>query len=276
MPSTRIKHPEWIASHEPTNYPFEDDATLVNDEGDILFPGTFLDAAFHPVGGQARMYVSRITITSTQATIVIGDRTSTDKAFGTFELAQPPDQLRFVDSSDRPAGLIVSDTIRMSIFQSWSVGDHEFLLSQTALVAACCMPQPEIGVRGIQLDDGSVLTGDVYIVGDEGVVLSCEEVEVDGECDGVTEMRHTIRVDIVGDPLWRRRECAPGFFTTPQFLQTITFQKGASWLKCGPGQFGDLKVVAGNTNSEDTILRVRPAEAGLIIEAVGEKLEDVR
>ena len=163
----------------------------------------------------------------------------------------------------------------MSVFQSWSVGEHLFEPDQTGFVAACCMPTPEVGVRGVLLDDGSVLTGDVYLVGDNGVILSCDSVVAPPKCGTPETVQYTVRVDVVGDPLWRRKECSPGFFDTPRFLKQVTFQRGATSVTCGPGNYGDLKLVVGNKAAEDTILRVRPTEQGLIVEVVGEKLEDI-
>jgi len=276
MAITRIKHPEWRDSHEPTKYPFEDDATLSNDEGATLFSDTFLDAAFYPVGGEANGFLAKVTITPTTATLWYGDDGDIQRAFGSFDLATPPDQLRLTDTFGRPAGLLVSESIRMAIFQSWAVGDHIFTQDQTGFVAAVCMPAPEIGVRGIVVDDGTVMNGDVYIVGDEGVVLSCEESQLPGDCNEPSKVVYTIKVDIIGDPLWRRRECAPGFFSTPNFLESVTFQKGARSLRCGPGELGNIRFVVGNTAATDTILRVRPIDQGVLLEAVGERLEDIR
>jgi hypothetical protein len=271
----RIESPEWRDSHEPTKYPFFDEATLVNENGLLLFPDTFLDAAFYPVGGQANGYLSQVSITSTEATLWYGDDGERQRASGKLPLASPPEQLQFVDAFERPAGLLVSEEIRMAVFQSWPVGDHEFTREQTGLVAAVCMPTPELGVRGIMADDGTVLNGDVYLVGDEGIVLTCEEVEIPGDCQSPATVAHQIKVHVVGDPLWRRRECAPGFFTTPRFLQQLTFQRGAQLLQCGPGNGGNVRLLVGNTAAEDTILRIRTIDEGVLIEAVGERLENI-
>jgi len=271
----RRKHPEWRASHDPTKYPFQDNATLTNEDGDFLLANTFLDAAFYPVGGGVRGYLSRVIITATTATLWYGDEDEELRAFGEFELVSPPDQLRFVDEHGRPAGLIVSEPLRMSVFQSWGVGEYIFEPDETGFVAACCMPTPEVGVRGVLLDDGSVLTGDVYLVGDNGIILSCDSVVVPAECGVPEQTQYTVRVDVVGDPLWRRRECAPGNFETPRFLNKITFQKGGQHHVCGPGNYGDVKLTVGNKAAKDTILRVRPTEQGLIVEVVGERLEDI-
>ena len=272
----RVKHPEWRKSHEPTKYPFNDNATLVNDDGAFILNNTFLDAAFYPVGGSARGYLSRVIITATTATLWYGDDDEEERAYGEFELVAPPNELRFIDTFGRPAGLTVSESLRMSVFQSWSIGEYLFEPDQTGLVAACCMPTPELGIRGVLLDDGSVMTGDVYLVGDNGVILSCSVAELSSDCSDEPLRQHTIRVDIVGDPLWRRRECSPGSFETPRFLKTLTFQRGQRHLTCGPGNYGDIKMIVGNKLAEDTILRVRPTEQGLYMEVVGERLEDIR
>ena len=45
---------------------------------------------------------------------------------------------------------------------------------------------------------------------------------------------------------------------------------------CGPGDFGDIKITVGSQDAADTILRVRAVPEGLVFEAVGERLEDIR
>lgn len=271
----RIKHPEWLESHEPTNYPFADDATLANDDGATLFPETLLDAAFYPVGGSSGGYVSRIEITTTAAIIWYGDNADNYRAYGKFDLGSPPDVVRVLDTYGRPAGMLVSESVRLAIFQSWSVGVYDFTVDQTGLVAAVCMPAPEIGLRGIQADDGTVLTGDVYIVGDDGVRVTCREQELPASCGVASRTVNVLRVDLLGDPLWRRRECAPGFFTTPRFLEQVVFQQGPRSLQCQPSN-GNVRIIAANDLATDTVLRIRPINEGIQIEAVGERLEDIK
>jgi hypothetical protein len=277
MPSNRIKHPQWRESHEDTKYPFEDNATLSNDAGTELPANTFLDAAFYPVNGRGGMYISRVVVTTEEVTIYIGDIATPDRCFGTFSLLDPPDEVRIVDEYGRGAGIMVSEALRLSVFQSWGVGEHLFEVFQLGFVAACCMPVPAIGVQGILLDDGTLVTGDAWIVGENGVVLTCEEVSLDSDCDEATvDTQYAIRVDIVGDPLFRRTLCAPGLFETPRFLESITFQKGGKTLQCGPGELGNVNIGVSSHTAPDTILRVRAVKEGMIIEAVGEQLRDIR
>lgn len=225
-----IRHPEWRDSHEPTKYPFGQDCTLINEAGDVIFETTFLDATFYVIGAQEGLYLSRISVDVDNVTIWVGDPIVAQLAYGTFTRAEPPDELRFVDNYGRPAGLLVSESIRMALFSSWPAGDHDFLPTQTQFVARCCHALPMVGVRGFELDDGSILTGDVWLVGDDGVVLSCDSVDEEGACGEEVTATTAVRVDIVGDSLFRRKLCsAPDFFETPHYLQTVTF--------CAPGLF---------------------------------------
>jgi hypothetical protein len=260
-----------------TKYPFEDDATLANEFGRSFEESTFLDAAFYPVGGRAGLYISQVEITNTLATITVGDSDNDSRCSATFTLGSPPDELRFIDGVGRGAGVLISESLRLAVFQTWAVGIHEFGSTETGFVTACCMPVPAIGVQAIQLEDGTLLSGDVWIMGDDGVVLSCDTVELPLDCDPDTEeIQYVIRVDIVGDPLFLRKVCAPGRFETPRFLERITFQKGGKSYQCGPGELGNINISPSTHTAEDTILRVRATAEGLVIETAGEKMKDIR
>lgn len=267
----RTLHPEWRNYHDTTKYPFADSATLSNSEGDFIGETIFLDAIFYPIGGTERIYLSQVVVTNDQATLIIGDENTDTLASATFNLVAPPDELRFTDSFGRPAGLIVSESNRLATFQSWSLGTHLFDNTQTEFAARVAVPTPEIGVRGIILEDDTVFADDIWIVGDDGVVVRHETLTVakEGFTDE-TETLEIIRVDVVGDPLFRRRLCA-NVFETPRFLRTITFQHGSEEVVCGPDELGDMKVSVGSQDTPDTVLRIRTTPAGIKFEAVGER-----
>jgi hypothetical protein len=115
------------------------------------------------------------------------------------------------------------------------------------------IPTPEVGVRGFLTEAGALLTGDVWWVGERGIV-----VRDDGG---------TVRVDVVGDPLFARRLCFPlGLFATPRFIRTIN--------RLPPGPDGDFQVVVGGHDAPDTVLRIYPiSPTELAFEVVGETLE---
>lgn len=270
----RVLHPEWRDYHETTNYPFSDIATLTNGE-DFIGDGVFLDAALYPIGATQRMYLASVLIRSNRATIRIGDENSNEIATGEFDIITPPDSLPLTDPFGRPAGLLVSESARLATFQSWSLGEHEFLDEQTEFSARVSYPTPEIGVRGFLLDDGEVVADDAWIIGEDGVVVRAEEIEVPVPgFTGETEIQQVIRVDVVGDPLFRRRLC-DDVFVTPRLLKTVTFRHGCEKIVCGPDMLGDLKVSVSNIDQPDTILRIRAVPEGLIFEAVGETLEGI-
>lgn len=240
----RIKHPEWRPSHEPTKFPFEDLATLQNTVGDVILEGTFLDAALYPPGGQSNMYLSKVIVDASLVTLYIGDALTTERASVEFNPAEAPESLRLTDSYGRAAGILVSEAQRLATFLSWGQGTHEFAIDETPFVAEVCVPTPSSGLQGVQLPNGDIVHGDIWLVGDDGIVLSCYEDEIPGECGGPAIVESVIRVDVIGDPLFRRRLCAdPGEFPTQRFLESLTF--------CLPPTEG-TDGSAGSTNTSDT------------------------
>ena len=170
------------------------------------------------------MYLSKVVVTGSSVTIHIGDSHTSERASTTFNPAQPPAHLRLTDSYGRPAGILVSEPERLAIFLSWGPGTHEFTQQSAAFVAAVCIPKPGVGLQGVQLPNGEIVTGDIWLVGDDGVVLSAENEVIPGAFGAADTVESVIRVDVVGDPLFRRRLCAePGAFPTQRFLESLTF-----------------------------------------------------
>lgn len=273
----RVLHPEWRDVNEPIAYPFVDDATLRNSTGRFIPEGTFLDATLYPIGGGEKLRLSQVQVSHEEVVIYIGDQVNERIAYGRFSLLDPPNDLRLVDFWGRAAGLLVSAAERLALFQAWGLGTHSFDVTATEFVTDVCIPTPEIGLRGFVLEDGSVFTGDIWLVGEDGVVLSTttqQPGDASGICGPSPEPETVIRVDVVGDPLFRRRLCGSAL-VTPRFLQTITAVRGDKKFVCGPNETGDIKITVGHQDSPDTILRVRTTPQGLIIEAVGERLENV-
>lgn len=272
----RIQFPQWRAEHEPTRYPFASEATLTNGE-QFLPAGTLLDACLYPIGGGADLYLSAVVVDHDRVTVFFGDAADARLCSGSFDLVSPPDTVPLVDAFGRSAGLLVSESSRLGLFGAWGLGTFAFEAEQTPLAATVCFPQPAVGVRGIRVPDGTVLTGDVWFVGEDGVVLRKETVEVPPERCGPARAYTVIRVDVVGDPLFRRRLCTPtDLFETPRYVQSIVFSDGRQVVECGPGPYGDVKVTVNNDLAADTVLRVHPTEAGTKIGVVGSLMKSVR
>lgn len=265
MPQRNLNQ-EWRAQNGATKYPFSDVATLTTRDGRILVEGTFLDAALHPVGGRAGAYLSRVTLTHQTVTVWVGDDGGQLRASGTFELIRPPDLVQLADDLGRPAGVLVSESARLGIFQSWGVGDHDFTQAASEFCAGCCTPTPEVGLRGVRLDDGSILTGELWLVGEDGVVLRTSEETVGGEAVTV------VRVDVVGDPLFRRRLCTPEeLFVTPRFVRTLRILHAGGEFTCSPDEYGNVRLAEDNGVTPDTVIRVRTTRDGVVIGMAGKQ-----
>lgn len=254
--TTHIIFPEYRDELEFTRYPFADATSLKSSEESQVIEGdVFLDASLYPIGGHEHLYITSILIEARAVTITVGDYLNAKLASTTFDPLDAPEVLDFADAYGRPAGVLVSDATRLSRFGAWPLGTHTFAKGTTEFAASCVVPTPEIGVRGLLTTAGDLFTGDIWIVGDDGVV--CRD---DG--DG------NIRVDIVGDPLYVRKLCAPiELFTAQSFLRTINGQS--------PDVNGNYNLVVGSNLNAHTIMRIYGTEAGLVIEAIGSSVQQV-
>lgn len=267
----RILFPEWRRENEPTKYPFSEISTLTGDDGTTITEGTFLDAALYPIGALAGVYLSSAVIDHQTVTLYLSDPLNQNIASGSLPLVNAPDTITFVDVYGRPAGVIVSESVRLGIFQSWGIGTHTFPTTATEFAATCVFPTPEMGVRAIILDDGNVFVGDVWLVGADGVVFRTEDETVAlATCGQPTIKQKVIRMDVVGDPLFRRRLCQPNsLFATPRFVQALHIIATNQDFICTPDGFGNIRITTGNNIAEDTVLRIITTSTGLRIEAAG-------
>lgn len=265
----RIYNQEWRQENQATAFPFTGNASLKSQDGRTILLGTFLDAVISPVGGQAGLGITKISVTNETITISIGDTANKNRCSGAFSLVNPPDSIDLFDSYGRPAGLLVSEALRLVALQSWGLGEHTLSPGSAEFVAAVCCPTPEVGLRGFLLPDGTVVSGEVWLVGDAGVILRVEEdispVPCQAKADGII-----IRVDIVGDPLFRRRICAGAVdFRVPRFIETVRIIHNEGSFELTPDDRGEINLSPFNSLATDTALRIRPKQGGMIIEMAG-------
>lgn len=270
----RVQFPEWRKQNEPTKYPFSDAAALTNAAGRVITEGTFLDAALYPIGDAAGLYLTKAVIDFQTVTLSVGTLAAPDLATGSFSLVTPPDQVTLFDAYGRPAGVLVSEGRRLGLFQTWGTGTHEFEPTDTEFCASCVFPTPEVGVRGVRLETGELFVGDVWLVGSDGVVFRATEttVPVPGTCE--TRTVRQVRMDVVGDPLFRRRLCQPNdLFETPRFLRQLLVVGPNMSFTLGPDGGGNVSVTAANDLAADTVLRITAKDGGVEIGAVGSGID---
>ena len=254
MSGARILFPEFRDEQSASRYPFADTATLQSDaDASIsIAPDTFIDASFFIIGGQQRTYISAITVTTQTLTITVGDAELANRATTTYNPLSPPVDgvLLFEDQYGRPAGMLLSTPTALARFSGWGGGTYEFTLAQTEFVSSVVIPANEPGVRALRPETKQFLTGDIWLVGDQGVVLRQDGPSV-------------IRIDIIGVPLFRRFLCEPQSedFPTKRYLKTIN--------GCGPDEFGNFTFTATNQAAPDAVLRIYADGETIVIDTVG-------
>jgi len=256
MTSARILYPDFRDEQLTSRYPFSDNASLLDVDG-VFDVGvdTFTDAVFFGVGVGAGLYLESVVITTQTITLTVNDAAGDVPLNATYNPVQPPAELlNFYDAYGRPAGYMLTDKDRLARVSSAKIGTYTFEPAATAFVASVVIPSNEPGVRGLRATNGPLLAGDVWLIGDQGVQL-----RVDGA--------NTIRVDVLGEPLFKRFLCdEQAGFQTKKYLRTIN--------NCGPDAFGNFIITASGVLNEndDTVLRVYPANNGIVIDTVGRGL----
>lgn len=252
MDSTEVIFPEWRNGNGATKYPFTDTASLVNIDGVTIDPDLFDDARVYPVGGSVGMYLSSVTVSALGLFFEVADPVAGVLATGGYLFANStPREIALFDQYNRPAGILVSTVAKLDAARGhYPLGVTAFTQAQAEFAPTAAIPIPNTGLRGIVLDDGGFLSGDIFLVGSDGIVLSV----VDGQ----------LRVDIIGDPYALINACAKEGFTAPAFcgLKTIN--------GIPPNQQGDWKFTVGGNLSQTTIIRISQDDSGNVgLQALG-------
>lgn len=248
---------EWRDQLKDTRYPFCDRCSLATADNLVIDKSAIYDASFYIVNWSSKLFITSIEITSdvaTQANIYVGNPASKKAASAVIDPFDVPEVITFSDNLGRQAGILVVDPVAMSFIQTWPIGEHIF--RETAeFVPSVVLPMPDNLVSSLRCDNSALINNDAWLIGEDGVVL-----RLDGDSN--------IRVDIIGDPLFKRRQ-NPGSFVTPRFIKTIN--------NIPPDDMGDFKISVGNYEASDTILRIYPDPSlpGLRIELVGQELQAI-
>ena len=259
MSDARILFPQFRDEQEDSRYPFADQASLVsNERGLNIGRDTFIDASLYTIGGARGTYISAIVVTATMITIQIGDSAIKIRATASFDPLSLPANgvLDVIDIFGRPAGMLLSTPFLLARFSAWPNETHTFNAAATEFVSSVVIPAQEPGVRGIVAPDGTLLVENVWLLGDQGVVLRAED-------------DYTIRVDVVGEPLFARYLCESlNKFAPKTFVKTIT----ANGITCGPDDYGNFVLTATGHGATDTVLRIYPQDGNIKIDTVGRKV----
>jgi hypothetical protein len=250
MSSARILYPDFRAEVAATRYPFSDTATLQASNSKFnIGPGTFIDAVFYAIGAGSGLHIARIETGATQTKIVITDADGINEFTATYNSLQREDAaIEVLDVYGRSAGYLLAASEQLAGFGT-QIATYEFDQRATEFAATVVIPAREPGVRGLKTPTGTLITKDVWLIGDMGVQLSASN-------DGV------IRVDVIGEPLFKRAVCESNTtFPAKKYLKTIN--------GCPADVFGNFILTASRQLVPDSILRIYPTTGGIVIAAVG-------
>jgi len=179
---------DWRDDNQQRKFPFADDALLTN--GTLEIPNSlFIDGRLYPIGGTEDLYLSSIEREGSIISFAITAAGAGELAVGGYDVTNIPEngEIAFYDAYGRPAGMLLSTETALEAFSGLSTGTYEFISEQARFATVVVVPQPEVGVRGFILPSGETIFGDVWFVGENGVVV---RKDTDG----------SLRVDLIGDP----------------------------------------------------------------------------
>ena len=235
----RVIFPEYREQFKSTKYPFADTATLTSVDEDFTLPqDVFCDASVYIPGAVAPVYISELTISSSESSIIVMDYSKKFTAKGIIEPLS--DKIELFDPRNNQVGILVATT-DLSYFTSIPKGMYSFLSRGTALSPRCTIYLKDTGVTSVGVVGGEQLEGDVWICGRKGVI--------------VRYVNDQVRIDIVGEPLFKREDPK---FKPPTFVQTINDMPS--------NEFGNFNI---SPESPDDIIRVNTTANGIIISAAG-------
>ena len=239
---------DWRAENAQRSYPFADDATLTN--GIVtLAKSLFLDGRLYPINGDAELYLSRITRAGNNIEFAIATAAAGELATASYDVNDIPasGELAFHDDYGRPAGMLLSSQEALQAFSGLNTGAYTFLLTQARFAPAVIVAQPAVGVRGVVTDDGDFFAGDVWLVGEDGVVLRRDD-------DG------SLRIDIIGEPFAARKLCEDEEASDEEVDVLKPYCPIKLLNGIAPDDQGNFQLLIGGNQSLTNILRIVPGE----------------
>lgn len=249
----------WPTAVGGNRYPFTDAAAMTSNQAVKLPAGFISDAVVYSRFGAARLYISKIEITSSTIKLVLsGDNAE----LATGSAALHSTQLELFDKYQRPAGVIIFGQAGEA--SSVLTGTHTFPPEALPFTSSCVVPIKDERLEGILLDDGSFFAGDVWMIGRRGVVLEVLTPPAGTE----------IHVHVVGDPLYRRRVCTDEnqpFIPTPSLrkVKFVLLDTANEEVDLVPDRFGNSVITTGSAEAADNVLRINIIDHGLMLSAIG-------
>jgi hypothetical protein len=241
-----IVYEEWRNQNEQINYPFDDEATLTNEDGATIDRSLFVDARLYPVGGDYSLYLRRVSVSEDTVRFYLAVAGEVEIAYAELDLLAIPSNglVPVVDLLGRPAGVLVSSQAALTtVAGAFNSGDTIFAEGTTQFAPTVVVPMPDAGIRGFVTDDGDEVYGPVFLIGEQGIVLSASG--------------NVIRVDALGNAFAKHEDCQEQDPLAPFCgIKTINL--------ISPDEFGDFKMTIGGNSAIDNIFRIMQTEQGAL------------
>lgn len=166
---------EYRNQHSRRNYPFADDVSMSDVDGQALPVDFLVDAFLYPIDIAGAPYISTIDVNARVVTF----SDSSGGVVGSAEILPGSGSASIyeVGRYGRQLGILVFGDGIQELFRGRPI--RNFNPGATAMCPTTYIPLNQVGVRGILLPDGTLLTGEVVFEGRDGVAAS-SYVEPDG------------------------------------------------------------------------------------------------
>lgn len=265
----RIAHQTYYEEAIGAAYPFDASATRSNGRVDID-DDIFADGRLYPPNGRCDLFIESIVVASKIIIYLANGRGAVGS--GSFDRNAPPNRVSFTVAGGIHLGVLVAHPEGLSKIAGWPNGTYAFLASQTRFAATVVTPQPQVCVRTVRLESGAIFHGDVTLVGEKGVQLTLEGRDASsssgGDFNGWIDWE-SIRVDVVGDPLFVRRGCDDEGIETERdrIFKRLVYEG----TPIAPGENGGVHITAGpgSGGASEPALRVVPIQNGIKVFFIG-------
>lgn len=183
---------EWPDIHRDAPYPFKDTASLRSTDGGLQMDQRWIvDARFWPITSGSRVYLRSLERSNTSLSLVLAGPSGI-LGRSTVDITGSATRAVFFDTRSNQIGYLQS-AAGWGFMIDYPEDSYRFGIDATELIPTVVTPQVRGGVSAVFDDVGLFLTGEWRIVGGEGVELVAESGGV--------------RINIIGDELYRRDTC---------------------------------------------------------------------
>ena len=224
---------DWRYQNSLSRYPFTDDSAMLSTTGEIVPDNVFVDVSLIFVQASP-VALRRIDVANGKLIATFQNAIETELATATILVdgVQAVGEL-IAESSYTKIGLLVCNPAGLAEFARTAPTTMTFKPTAAKLNPRCMHNYQSQAVTSVATDRGSLQTGNVYLVGENGIVLTKIDTEILSVVDPrfpvdtpITQPRavNRIRVDIVGDPLKNANDCnadAMPPYNVGLFAQTV-------------------------------------------------------